>query len=99
MPATHRRLTANMEEKVKVVQPLSHCGAGDLEKFIRKHNCDGSPVGRQLVASGSPVGCQWVAGSFISLAIIIIIIIIISIFYRRWPIQLSWFARGLLFTK
>ena len=29
----------------------------------------------------------------------IIIIIIISILYRRWPIQLSWFARGRLFTK
>ena len=27
------------------------------------------------------------------------IIIIISIFYRWWSIQLSWFARGRLFTK
>ena len=35
----------------------------------------------------------------LAMHLIIIIIFIISIFYRRWPIQLSWFSRGRLFTK
>ena len=45
VPATHRRPTADIEEKLKLVQPFFHCGADDLEKCIWKHDCGRSPVG------------------------------------------------------
>ena len=51
LQGTHRRPTTDFEEKLKLVQLFFFCGACDLEKFIWKHDCGRSPVGRRWVAS------------------------------------------------
>ena len=48
-----RRPTTDIEEKLKLAQIFSHCGAGEVEKFAWKHDCDRSPVGRRWVAGSS----------------------------------------------
>ena len=42
-PATHRR----HRRKVETCSTFFLCGASDLQKFMRKHDCGRSPVGRR----------------------------------------------------